>query len=234
MGDCGLNLSVNPGDRRPLKTRSWKVFQQLAASMARHKISPNHISAISVVCAALGAGGLVMTNLSRSEWLIHIGWLIAVAGIQLRLIANLLDGMVAVEGGRASATGPLFNEVPDRISDPILLVAAGYSLTSDVQAGWAAAVCSLFVAYVRAIGASLHAGQCFAGPMAKQQRMALLTLVSTIGIVVPSSWLKWQFGKYELGLMQVSLWLIVIGCLITSVRRLGWIANHLRRAGELS
>ncbi len=85
--------------------------------------------------------------------------------------------MVAVEGGRGTHTGPLYNEVPDRFSDILLLISAGYAFSSRPEAGWAAAVVALLVAYVRAIAASVGAGQLFMGPMAKQQRMALLTLV---------------------------------------------------------
>ena len=43
------------------------------------------------------------------------GWLVLAAlGIQLRLLCNMLDGMVAVEHGRATPVGALYNDVPDR------------------------------------------------------------------------------------------------------------------------
>ena len=48
--------------------------------------------------------------------------------IQLRLIANLLDGLVAVEGGKRTPTGELYNEAPDRIADTAVLVGAGYAV----------------------------------------------------------------------------------------------------------
>jgi phosphatidylglycerophosphate synthase len=53
--------------------------------------------------------------------------LVAVVGVQLRLLCNLFDGMVAVEGGKKSKSGEVFNDMPDRIADPILLVCAGYA-----------------------------------------------------------------------------------------------------------
>jgi phosphatidylglycerophosphate synthase len=31
----------------------------------------------------------------------------------------VLDGMVAIEGGKSTATGALFNEMPDRLSDAL-------------------------------------------------------------------------------------------------------------------
>ncbi len=220
--------SATVKDRRPLKTRSWRMFQVMAAKLAMAGVSPNGISIASVVFALLGAVGFLMTGWSTDGLVMRSGWLLAIAGIQLRLIANLLDGMVAVEGGRASATGPLFNEVPDRLSDPILLIAAGYAYSSEPVAGWAAAVLALLVAYTRAIAASVGAGQLFLGPMAKQQRMALLTLVAMLGLVLPSSWLQViQFVNRPIGLLEISLWIMVIGSAITVYRRLHTAATHL-------
>src|SRR6478672_1892595 len=61
------------------------------------------------------------------------GWayrLCSVAGavcVQLRLLANLLDGMVAVASNRTSKLGELFNEFPDRLSDAATLIGLGYA-----------------------------------------------------------------------------------------------------------
>lgn len=206
-----------PSDRRPLQTRSWPVFIRSAATLNRLGISPNAISVASMILAAAGAAGLIATATVPSHGWVRVGWFVGLIGIQGRLIANLFDGMVAVEGRRASAVGPLFNEVPDRISDPLLLVAAGYAAGGEPTWGWAAAVISLLVAYVRAIGASVGAGQLYNGPMAKQHRMAILSLVCVAGMLVPG---------FEV--MGWALVLIVIGGLITTWRRLSRIAAHLR------
>ncbi len=220
--------SSSAEDRRPLKTRSWRIFQAIAAKLANAGVPPNAISMASVVFAILGACGFLLTGWATNEVAMRSGWLLAIIGIQFRLIANLLDGMVAVEGGRASATGPLYNEVPDRVSDPILLIAAGYAYSSEPVAGWSAAVLALLVAYTRAIGASVGAGQLFLGPMAKQQRMALLTLVALLGLVVPSSWMQaMKVIDRPIGLLEISLWIIVGGSVITAFRRLRAAASHL-------
>lgn len=215
-------------DRRPLKTRSWRLFQTIASGLAERGVTPNSISVASVGFAALGALGLLITGWTTQASLMRGGWLLAIFGIQMRLIANLLDGMVAIEGGRASTTGPLYNEVPDRLSDPILLIAAGYAYSSQPVAGWAAAVLALLVAYTRAIAASVGAGQIFIGPMAKQQRMALLTLVVALALVLPSDSLQIvRVSDRSIGLVELALWLMVIGCLITVVRRLKAAADCL-------
>ena len=56
----------------------------------------------------------------------YSGFLGAIVGIQGRLICNLLDGMVAIEGGRKSKSGEIWNDFPDRLADPLVLAAAGY------------------------------------------------------------------------------------------------------------
>ena len=105
--------------------------------------------------------------------------LVAVIGIQLRLLANVLDGLVAVEGGKRSTFGALYNEFPDRIADSIILVAIGYAALWPAL-GWLGALLAALTAYVRVFGGALGLPQRFRGPMAKQHRMA----VATLGIVV--------------------------------------------------
>lgn len=57
------------------------------------------VSAFSVVASLLVPIGLLLS----SGWL---GVILAVLGIQLRLLANVLDGLVAVEGGKGSPIVP--------------------------------------------------------------------------------------------------------------------------------
>ena len=52
---------------------------------------------------------------------------LAVAGIQGRLLCNMLDGMVAIEGGRQTKSGEIFNDLPDRIADALIFICAGYA-----------------------------------------------------------------------------------------------------------
>ena len=139
----------------------------------------------------------------------------AALGIQLRLLCNLLDGMVAIEGGRKTRSGELFNELPDRLSDVLILVCAGYASTATAWSealGWAAAVLAVLTAYVRAFGASLTGAQHFVGPMAKAHRMAVMTGACLIAAL--QAWL----GAAP-SVLPLALALIVVGCLVTLVRR---------------
>jgi phosphatidylglycerophosphate synthase len=154
-------------------------------------------------------------------------WLAAAVLIQCRLLANLLDGMVAIESGRASRIGELFNEVPDRVSDTATIVGAGYAIGGDPIVGFIAACAAMFTAYVRTTGKAAGAPHEYCGPMAKQHRMALLTVVAIYCCLMPLA-LQPVLDRSGHGLMTVGLWLIVIGSLVTAIRRLLRIAAHLK------
>jgi phosphatidylglycerophosphate synthase len=146
--------------------------------------------------------------------------------IQLRLLANMLDGLVAVEGGRKTATGDLFNEVPDRFADVLILTSAGYALTwlgtLGITFGWLVALLAVLSAYVRVFGGSLGFQQSFIGPMAKQHRMALLTLACLASIFEVIA------AGYQGRLLSVGLLIIGLGTALTIIRRLGLIAGLLQ------
>jgi len=200
-------------NRRPLKSRSSGWARALAAALARSRITPNQISVASVVFAALGAGTLTFSAAAPRALLT------AALCIQLRLVCNLLDGMVAVEGGKASSVGALYNELPDRLADTLLLVAAGYAAQLP-WLGWCVALLAVATAYIRAFGAALGLAQDFRGPMAKQQRMAVLTGACVLGAVEGYLW----HSQYAL---RAALWLIAAGTLLTCLTRTRAIAQAL-------
>jgi len=168
------------GARRQLKTRDAKWAAALASWLARLGVSPNGISVASVAFAAVSGACYAAMLLRHSAWLDTVLLLLAAGGIQLRLLCNLLDGMVAVEWGKGSRAGEIFNDLPDRLADTIILCAAGYAAGGrhGPTLGWAAAVAALLTAYLRVLGRSVGAGTYFIGPMAKQHRMAVLTVAS--------------------------------------------------------
>lgn len=202
-------------NRRPLTSRNTSWARGIAAGLVRWRIRPNAISVASAACALAGGAALVAWSLFDG-WVAALCLLGAVAGIQLRLLCNLFDGMVAVEGGMRSATGELFNEVPDRISDTVLLVAAGYAvrdLPQGIALGWAAAVLAMLTAYVRVLGAALGGPVLFIGPMAKQHRMAVLT-IAILATAIAGCWSGTGWPVWS------ALALISAGSLVTAVRRL--------------
>lgn len=115
-------------------------------------------------------------------WPTWPGYLAAALLIQLRLLCNVVDGLVAIEGGKKSPTGALYNEVPDRIADSLIIVGAGYGAGLP-EVGWLAALLAVGTAYIRAMGGALGFEQEFLGPMAKPHRMAVLTAGCLLGAV---------------------------------------------------
>jgi phosphatidylglycerophosphate synthase len=214
--------SVDP-NRRPIKMRSARWVQLLASTCAKAGIKPNQVSLFSIVCALVGAALFLGEAAGAgSPWL-----LVGAAGcIQLRLLANMLDGLIAVEGGLQTKTGELYNEIPDRVADVLFLAAAGYATHYAAwgpRLGWTASILALGTAYIRALGARRGAAQDFSGPVAKQQRMFLLTFGSILAAA------EHLFGWRP----QLLFWILVlinIGTAITCVRRTLRLAQMLEKA----
>jgi phosphatidylglycerophosphate synthase len=214
------------GERRPIAARSWKLSGWVAAQLAATGASPNGISVAGAVFGILGGLAFLATTYWPAwAWLL---WLVAGVMIQLRLQCNLYDGMVAIATGRASPVGELYNDVPDRISDSAFFIGAGYALTGNVALGYAAALAAMFTAYVRAVGKAGGAQQVFCGPMAKQHRMALLTVVCVYLAFTPLAWQSIEVGSAHWGVMAMALALITVGSVGTAIRRLLIIAKQLR------
>lgn len=212
-----------PAARRPLRVRSSSWAQSASRALAAAGLSPNQISVASVFFAGLAA--ICLWGLSQAPE--QQVWLLAgaVLGIQLRLLCNLFDGMVAVEGGRKTPAGELFNDMPDRIADPLILVCAGYGVGWEVL-GWAAGLGAVLTAYVRMLAAASGAPMDFRGPMAKQHRMALLTLACLLAMVEP----LWGWSGQCL---QTALAVIALGCVITVLRRLVRAYRFLEARGDV-
>lgn len=165
-----MDTNTATANRRPLRTRGQRWVQRLTALLLRTRLTPDQISLIGIGCALLGSAAVLAAP--TQAWL----YLLAALGIQLRLLCNMLDGLVAVEGGRKSALGPLFNELPDRLEDSLLLTAFGHA-AGLLWLGLLASLLAALTAYVRVLGGTLGFAQDFSGPMAKPHRMAALTLI---------------------------------------------------------
>jgi len=211
-------------DRRPIATRNRKWAQSATTWLASRNVSPNAIS-IAGMFACIAAGfALGMTSITDYRIL----WLVAALGAQLRLTANMLDGMVAIASGRTSKIGELYNEVPDRISDAAVFIGAGFAWGGNVTLGYIATILAIFTAYVRAAGKIAGAANEFCGPMAKQHRMLVITLICLYSAIAPRSWQMITFNDSQIGLMTLGLVVIIVGCVMTVIRRIGRIARALK------
>lgn len=202
-----------PEARRPLASRSTRWAAFLASAAVRAGLTADFISILSLLFAAAGAAGLL--------WLDRPWNLAACAvGVQLRLLCNLLDGMVAIEGGRKSKVGVLYNEVPDRVADSLFLVALGYCIGIP-WLGWLAALAAAVTAYIRVLGGTFGLAQDFRGPLAKQHRMAVMTLGCLLGVAEHF----WTGTRHAI---EIAAWVIAFGAILTCGTRIHAIARQLK------
>lgn len=211
--------------RREVASRNTKWANKFAQWLAQKSITPNQISMMSIIFSAIGGGILLCSSLGAKIPL-YISFIVYILCIQLRLLCNLFDGMVAVEGQKKSPNGDLYNDIPDRFSDALLIIPAGYVAGGwGIELGWSAALLAVMTAYFRWIGAYKTGEHFFDGPMAKQHRMALLTLTAAIGIVTI------HIGYYNY-VFLISLIVMNIGLIITLIRRLYFISHSKSKKEE--
>jgi phosphatidylglycerophosphate synthase len=206
------------GDRRPIAARELGVTKRLAGWLVARGASADAISLWGMAAGLLAGLALAATVWLGTDWPF---WLLGALLIQLRLLANMLDGMVALGRGIASPAGELFNEAPDRVSDSAVLVGLGIAAGS-LALGLGAALAAMLTAYVRCVGRAAGAPSDFRGPMAKQQRMFLATIVALAMALLPAGWTE--------GLPALALWVILALSLVTAWRRLAGAWRFLKGA----
>ena len=228
-----------PPARRELRTRGAGWPRTIAGSLASAGIRPNQVSIASLLFAAIAAwafwragrypmraGDMFLFMGERvRRWRTYSAWMLVLgaAAIQLRLLCNMLDGLLAIEGGLRSKTGELFNEIPDRLADALILAGAGYALGRigwGPALGWSAAVLAVFTAYIRVLGGSLGLTQEFSGPMAKQHRMFVLTMGALIAAMEIAI-------RGRVTALWIALVIIVGGAAFTAALRIARIARQL-------
>jgi len=216
----------NASDRRPLQLRAWKWLQSVATWMAGAGISPNAISVMGILIAL--ACGLVLSATGHQPSGERALWFAAALLMLLRVLANTLDGMVAVEHGKATRVGLLYNEAPDRIADVVILIGAGYAHGGDITLGYLAACIALFVAYVRTLARTAGAPSDFRGLMNKRGRVLTLLAVSIYMAAAPTAW-QFAWGPDERwGLVALALLIICLGGVYTAAWRLRTAGRYLR------
>ncbi|NND89437.1 MAG: CDP-alcohol phosphatidyltransferase family protein [Granulosicoccus sp.] len=217
---------VSGTGRRPLASRSTLWARRLCQLLATTPVTPNQISLFSVVFAILALLSMVVavqvdTALSGSIWLMA-----AALACQMRLLCNLMDGMVAIEAGKQSRDGAVWNELPDRAADVIILAGLGFAAGVS-WLGWAVAALAVSTAYVRELGKGIDGVVDFSGPMAKPHRMALVT-----GALLTAAFFNLVVHGTPMLVPQVleaALWLLCAGCLITLYRRSRHLLLRLRQ-----
>jgi phosphatidylglycerophosphate synthase len=206
---------MSDDNRRPLTSRNSAWAARLAAWAVQKGFSPNQISQASMAFAGLGFG-LYAISPHGPGFLQFLCLVLAAATLQARLVCNLIDGMVAIEGGRGAKDGPFWNEAPDRVSDLLFLAGAGLAANQPAL-GLLAAALAIATAYIRELGRAEGFPPDFSGPLAKPQRMAVLTAGTLLAAFYATEWS-----------LTVTLWIIIGGTILTLIRRSSALIRKLK------
>jgi phosphatidylglycerophosphate synthase len=173
-----------------------------------------------MVFSVFGAGLIYWVGLWDRGYSPLALWVAAFC-VQMRLLCNLLDGVIAVELRMGSPTGELYNEVPDRVADTVFLISIGWASAHrwGIELAWAAAFGAILTAYIRVLGKACGTPAYFWGPMAKPHRMALLTAVLVVAPVLS--------GPNRLMLYLGFLGVVAALSVFTAWRRLVGVARAL-------
>ena len=139
--------------RREIASRNTAWANIIARKLTHWGVTPNQISMMSVFFAMVGCllliGTVIYPGFNK-----YVAYILFIVCMQSRLLCNLFDGMVAIEGGKKSANGDLYNDMPDRFADALFIIPVGYVAGGfGIELGWLAALLAVMTAYFRWIGA---------------------------------------------------------------------------------
>ena len=213
--------NYEPTSRRPIANVFRLTAESTTRLCVRFRLHPDAISYLSMVAAALA--GICFWKSSQHPLLL----LIAPGFCYLRLWCNMLDGMVALASGKASARGEILNDLPDRVSDVLIFAGVAHSGWMNPLIGYWAAIFALLTAYIGMFGQAAGAHREFSGVMSKPWRMVTLHLGAWITLA--AFW--WNGGSIRFGSLTVLDWacvIVIAGCLQTMAVRLKRIMAALR------
>src|SRR4051812_29736836 len=202
-----------PVARRPIANVFRATAHFATRCCVRLGIHPDTISYSSMLVAA--AAAICFWRAGSNPILLIVAPLLC----YVRLWLNMLDGMVALASGKASARGEILNDLPDRVSDVMIFVGVAHSGLMHPLIGYWAGIFALLTAYVGLFGQAAAGRREFAGVMSKPWRMVALTVGAwTTAIAL---WIK--AGVALFGALTILDWtclLVIAGCVQTVFLRL--------------
>ncbi len=220
---------ADTADPVSIATQDHPVARGVAAWLAQSGVGGNAV-ALAGPGFALAAGGAFAATWWMPPRAASALWFVGAIFILLRLAANVLAGTAAMARGGDPALNEVYGEIGDRISDTAVLVGLGLAAGGNWGLGFGAALAAGATAHMRALGKAAGAPGEFLGPMAKQQRMLLVAAVALWSALVPAAWLP---GTGGVALPALVLIVIVIGALVTALKRFTRIARALAGARAL-
>lgn len=183
------------------------AFQRSLGGVERwlvaRRVHPDWLTGLALV---LSIGGGVCLYLAPGRlWLLALVPIVAV----VRTALNALDGLVARSTGLARPWGEVLNELSDRIADVALIGGLALASPASLLLGTGALVAMLLSSYLAILSKAAGGRRQYMGPMGKADRMVLLAIGAPFGFFLP-------LDQVYNGLLAI----VLVGCLVTLVRRL--------------
>ncbi|HJH32792.1 MAG TPA: CDP-alcohol phosphatidyltransferase family protein [Methanosarcinaceae archaeon] len=196
---------------RPLMS---KFIDPIAKVFAKAGISPNVISIISLIFAAMAG---IYFYYSNGE-----PFLVLIAGIFVFLNSFLdaIDGAIARHLNIAGVKGDFLDHVIDRYSDVFIICGIFLGGHVEWKIGVITIVGVLLTSYLGTQAQALNIGRYYGGVMGRADRLTLIILASIIYFVYP----VYISGFSVLGWVMV---VIAIGSHITALQRIIHIWKRL-------
>lgn len=182
------------------------AFQRSLGGIERwlvdRRVHPDWLTGAALVLSV--GGGICLYVAPERLWLLALVPVVAV----VRTALNALDGLVAKSTGLARPWGEVLNELSDRFADVALLGGITLAAPSSLLLGAGAITMMLLSSYLAILSKAAGGRRQYMGPMGKADRMVLLIIGSILGFFLPLAWVY-----------NGMLWIVLVGCLITLIRR---------------
>jgi len=158
------------------KSKWQQSLRPVVAFCARNRIPPDAFTYSALGLSFLAAAALWQAGASRA-WL----WLVPPC-VLMRLLFNLMDGLIARELGMADAWGEVKNEFGDRIADAAIFLGLAFGGYADARLAALVIALMMCVSYLGLLGKAIGGARLYGGVFGKGDRMISLALFTLFPI----------------------------------------------------
>ncbi|MBN1455142.1 MAG: CDP-alcohol phosphatidyltransferase family protein [Methanomicrobia archaeon] len=146
-------------------------------------VSPNLLSLLSLLCAALAGVAFALSDGGRSS--ITVWLVLAALFVTLNAVLDGLDGLVAREMGNASSKGDFLDHVVDRYADLLMIGGIVLGRYAPWQIGLLALVGVLLASYMGTQAQAVGIGRMYSGLLGRADRIALILGATVLTVIYP-------------------------------------------------
>jgi archaetidylinositol phosphate synthase len=180
-------------------------------------ISPNVLSAVSLICAALMFFILVL-------WRDPFALVIALILVILNGFFDAIDGAVARVTGKGSPKGDLVDHVIDRYADFFIITGIGMSAFAHAELGLLTLGSVMIASYMGTQSQALGMKRDYGGILGRAERMVLLIIFLPLQYVSVMYYLSnphiMSVSGFGISVLDVLLVILIVASNVTALQRL--------------